>query len=194
MRLHHHSPRDRGAPRHAGRRRTRTGRSRPRASRSSARRREGLARILDRPDALLTSPWLRARQTAAIAAAAWGGSEPKETAALAERLVRGAGRGPRPLPRATRRSRSSATSPGCRSCWRGCSAPEQDERLTFKKGGAALVESRPARRGRLARLVPAPEAAAEAGLRMGKPRADRTRSSPSMRSAWSRAGSVGRRP
>ena len=30
----------------------------------------GLARAYDRPDALLTSPWLRARQTAAIAGAA----------------------------------------------------------------------------------------------------------------------------
>jgi len=43
----------------------------------------GLAQILDRPDALLTSPWLRARQTAAIAADAWGGPEPKATPALA---------------------------------------------------------------------------------------------------------------
>ncbi|HEY8233456.1 MAG TPA: phosphoglycerate mutase family protein, partial [Vicinamibacteria bacterium] len=44
---------------------------------------KGLARILDRPDALLTSPWLRARQTAAIAAEAWGGIEPKPEDALA---------------------------------------------------------------------------------------------------------------
>ena len=29
---------------------------------------EGLAKLVDRPDALLTSPWLRAKQTAAIAA------------------------------------------------------------------------------------------------------------------------------
>jgi len=43
----------------------------------------GLARILDAPDALLTSPFLRARQTAAIAAEAWGGPEPKEASALA---------------------------------------------------------------------------------------------------------------
>jgi phosphohistidine phosphatase len=42
----------------------------------------GLARAFDRPDALLTSPWLRARQTAAIAGAAWK-IEAKETPALA---------------------------------------------------------------------------------------------------------------
>lgn len=41
-----------------------------------------LARVFDRPDALLTSPWLRARQTAAIAGAAWK-IEPKEAKALA---------------------------------------------------------------------------------------------------------------
>jgi phosphohistidine phosphatase len=44
---------------------------------------KGLARIVDRPDVLLTSPWLRAKQTAAIAAAAWGRLEPRETEALA---------------------------------------------------------------------------------------------------------------
>ena len=42
----------------------------------------GLARVVDRPDALLTSPWLRARQTAAIAGAAWK-IEPRDAAALA---------------------------------------------------------------------------------------------------------------
>jgi phosphohistidine phosphatase len=43
----------------------------------------GIARLVDRPDALLTSPWLRAKQTAAIAARAWDRVEPKEAAALA---------------------------------------------------------------------------------------------------------------
>jgi len=43
----------------------------------------GLARLVDRPDALLTSPLTRARQTADIAARAWGGVEPKSTAVLA---------------------------------------------------------------------------------------------------------------
>jgi phosphohistidine phosphatase len=43
----------------------------------------GLARLVDRPDALLTSPWLRAKQTAIIAAGAWGRLVPTETTALA---------------------------------------------------------------------------------------------------------------
>jgi phosphohistidine phosphatase len=42
----------------------------------------GLARLVT-PDALLTSPLLRARQTAAIAAAAWGGLAPTPEPALA---------------------------------------------------------------------------------------------------------------
>ncbi|HXY41004.1 MAG TPA: histidine phosphatase family protein [Vicinamibacteria bacterium] len=43
----------------------------------------GIARLIERPDALLTSPWLRAAQTAAILAKAWRGIEPTETKALA---------------------------------------------------------------------------------------------------------------
>ena len=42
----------------------------------------GLARVV-MPDVLLTSPLRRARQTAAIAAAAWGGLEPTPVPALA---------------------------------------------------------------------------------------------------------------
>ncbi len=45
----------------------------------------GIARLFERPDALLTSPWLRARQTAGILAKAWRGIEPTETEALAGR-------------------------------------------------------------------------------------------------------------
>lgn len=56
---------------------TRQGRAR---FRKAAR---GLARLYDAPDALLTSPWLRAAETAAILAKAWGGVEPKEAKALA---------------------------------------------------------------------------------------------------------------
>src|SRR4029453_17762285 len=44
---------------------------------------EGLARVLDRPDEILTSPWLRALRTAEIAADAWGKIAPKKTPALA---------------------------------------------------------------------------------------------------------------
>ena len=84
---------------------------RPLTPEGEARFREaarGLARAYDRPDALLTSPWLRARQTAEIAGAAWK-IEPKETKALAggtfEQQAAVLDRFP-PTPR----SRSSATS------------------------------------------------------------------------------------
>ena len=43
----------------------------------------GLARIEKRPDVLLTSPLPRARQTAEIAAAAWGKIKPKKAGVLA---------------------------------------------------------------------------------------------------------------
>jgi phosphohistidine phosphatase len=43
---------------------------------------QGLARVVDRPDVLLTSPWRRARETADIAAVAFEGPAPVETAAL----------------------------------------------------------------------------------------------------------------
>ena len=43
----------------------------------------GISRLVDRPQAVLTSPWLRAKQTAAIVARAWDRIEPKEAPALA---------------------------------------------------------------------------------------------------------------
>ena len=48
-----------------------------------------LAQLVPRPDALLTSPLLRARQTAALVAAAWGDIEPVPEAALASESVAG---------------------------------------------------------------------------------------------------------
>ena len=99
----------------------------------------GLARILDAPDALLTSPWLRARQTAAIAADAWGGPQPKLTPALASGSFEEQARvldeyaddetvaifGHEPWV-----SELVARLLGTRA----------SDRLTFKKGGAALLE------------------------------------------------------
>jgi phosphohistidine phosphatase len=55
----------------------------PRGTRRFESAAAGLARALPRPDALLTSPWTRARQTADILAAAWGRLKPKDTPALA---------------------------------------------------------------------------------------------------------------
>jgi phosphohistidine phosphatase len=48
--------------------------------RSAAR---GLARLVPRPDMIFTSPLRRARQTARIAARAWGGPDPVEAVSLA---------------------------------------------------------------------------------------------------------------
>jgi phosphohistidine phosphatase len=100
---------------------------------------KGLARILDRPDALLTSPWLRARQTAAIAATAWGGPEPKETAALAsgsfEALAEVLDRYPEDATVAVFGHEPWVSQLLARILGTG-----DDQRLTFKKGGAALVE------------------------------------------------------
>jgi phosphohistidine phosphatase len=100
---------------------------------------KGLARILDRPDALLTSPWLRARQTAAIAAAAWGGPEPKETAALASGSFDAQAE-------VLDRYAEDATvavfghEPWVSELLARLVGTSHDDRLTFKKGGAALVD------------------------------------------------------
>jgi len=99
----------------------------------------GLARICRRPDVLLTSPLVRARQTADIAAKAWGKIEPVEERALAggtfdqmaaavdkygdQRLVALFGHEPDVSGLVARLVGSSSS-----------------ERFTFKKGGAALVD------------------------------------------------------
>jgi phosphohistidine phosphatase len=100
---------------------------------------KGLARILDRPDALLTSPWLRARQTAAIAAAAWGGIAPVEEKALASGSFEAQARVLDEHP-------EDATvaifghEPWVSELLGRLVGTKAAERLTFKKGGAALVD------------------------------------------------------
>jgi len=100
---------------------------------------KGLARILDRPQALLTSPWLRARQTAAIAAAAWDAPEPKQTQALASGSFEAQAD-------VLDRYPEEATvaifghEPWVSQLLARLLGTRHDERLTFKKGGAALVE------------------------------------------------------
>ena len=99
----------------------------------------GLARVCPRPDVILTSPLVRARQTAEIAAAAWGRVKPRDEKALAggsfeevaaavekhagKKLVVIVGHEPHFSLLLARLL--------------GSDAPE---RLTFKKGGAALVD------------------------------------------------------
>jgi phosphohistidine phosphatase len=100
---------------------------------------KGLARICRRPDVLLSSPLVRARQTADIAAEAWGKVEVTETDALAggsfeqiatavekyadQKLVAIFGHEPDVSTVVARLLGTSSS-----------------ERLTFKKGGAALLD------------------------------------------------------
>jgi phosphohistidine phosphatase len=102
---------------------------------------KGLARIVDRPDAILTSPWARARRTAEIAAAAWGGIEPRDTPALTggdldalQKALAGYGKD------------ATVALVGHEPWLSGLLAhllgTPHDERVAFKKGGAALVEVR----------------------------------------------------
>jgi phosphohistidine phosphatase len=111
----------------------------PRGIRRFREAARGLARICPRPDLLLTSPLVRARQTADILAAAWGKIEPQEEEALAggtfeevaaalqphldRRLVCVVGHEPDVSDLVARLLGTSASN-----------------RLAFKKGGAALVD------------------------------------------------------
>jgi phosphohistidine phosphatase len=99
----------------------------------------GLAGLVDRPDALLTSPLLRARQTAALAAAAWGRIDPDEAPALA-------GGSFEEQAAVLDRYRGDATvaivghEPHLSALLARLIGTRHDDRLAFKKGGAALVD------------------------------------------------------
>ena len=116
---------------------------------------KGLARIADHPAALLTSPLLRAKQTAAIAAAAWGRIEPEDTPALASGSFEA-------LAAALDRHPDDATvavvghEPYVSELLARLLGSRHDDRLGFKKGGAALVEvpGRLAGGGRLVWFLP----------------------------------------
>jgi phosphohistidine phosphatase len=115
---------------------------RPLTPEGEARFREaakGLAALVDRPDALLTSPWRRAKQTAALAAAAWGRVEPKETAALA------GGSFEEQAAVLDRQPKNSTVAvvghePHVSELLARLLGSRADDRLAFKKGGAALVD------------------------------------------------------
>jgi len=138
---------------------------------------KGLARIVDRPAALLTSPLLRAKQTAAIAAAAWGRIEPEDTPALASGSFEA-------LAAVLDRHPGDATvalvghEPHVSALLGGFLGSRHDDRLAFKKGGAALVEvaGRLAGGGRLVWFLPrrcsggcrgSPRAGLSAGVKTG---------------------------
>jgi phosphohistidine phosphatase len=98
----------------------------------------GLARVFDRPDALLTSPWLRARQTAALAGAAWK-VEPAEMEALAggtfEEQAEALDLYPRDAAIAV-----VGHEPYVSDLLARLLGAKRAERLEFKKGGVAVVD------------------------------------------------------
>jgi len=100
---------------------------------------KGLAAIVDRPDALLTSPLLRAKQTASLVAAAWARIEPTETPALA-------GGSFEEQAAVLDRYRGDATvaivghEPHLSALLARLVGSRHDDRLAFKKGGAALLD------------------------------------------------------
>lgn len=99
----------------------------------------GLAAAVARPDVLLTSPLPRARRTAVLAARAWKRIEPKNEEALAGGTFADiAG-----LLNEHRNADLVAIvghEPDLSSLLARLLGTANDERLTFKKGGAALVE------------------------------------------------------
>ena len=111
----------------------------PRGRRRFENAAEGLARALPRPDAVLTSPWKRARQTAEILAAAYGRLEPKDTPALAggsfETLAGVLGAYPQDATVAL-----VGHEPWLSALLARLLGTSKDERLEFKKGGVALVD------------------------------------------------------
>jgi phosphohistidine phosphatase len=115
---------------------------------------KGLARLVDRPRVLLTSPWLRAKQTAAIAGGVWG-LEPKEAAALAsgsfDEQAAVLDRYPKDATVAV-----VGHEPWVSELLARLLGSRHDDRLTFKKGGAALVDvpGRLAEGGSLAWFLP----------------------------------------
>ena len=100
---------------------------------------KGLAAILDPSDVLLASPLLRARQTAEIAAAAWGRVTPRRTPALAggsfEEVAEVVDRF-----RARDLVAVVGHEPSLSALLARLLGTSHEARLAFKKGGAALLE------------------------------------------------------
>src|SRR6185295_7379717 len=100
---------------------------------------EGLARLIKRPDSLLSSPLPRARRTAEIAAKAWGKVEVEDEAALA-------GGSYDQIATALRRFPAESTvavvghEPDLSGLLAKLLGSSRGERFAFKKGGAALVD------------------------------------------------------
>jgi phosphohistidine phosphatase len=133
-------------------------RDRPLTPRGRARFRRaarGLARIADRPDVLLTSPLVRARATADIAAAAFGKVTPRIEPALAREAPGAIVAALQKCPRAALVAVVGHEPALSRLLARMLGADPDDERFAFKKGGAALLDlpDGPAAAGRLCWFV-----------------------------------------
>jgi phosphohistidine phosphatase len=137
----------------------------PRGEQRFRRAAQGLARIVRRPDVLLTSPRPRALKTAEIAARAWGRITPRREPALAT------GR-PESILAVLATCPAEATvaivghEPDLSALLAQLLGSAESRRLTLRKGGAALVELAGAPRdgGRL-RWYLTPELLAALGAR-----------------------------
>ena len=111
----------------------------PKGKRRFRRAARGLARIAPRPDVLLSSPLPRALETAGIAAQAWGRVRPRSEPALAGASV------PRILEVLAAEPADATVvvvghEPTLSALLARLLGTPHDERLTFRKGGAALVD------------------------------------------------------
>jgi phosphohistidine phosphatase len=100
---------------------------------------EGMARVLERPDEILTSPWLRALKTAEIAADAWGKIAPKKTPALADGSFEELAAVLDGYPPASAVA-VVGHEPHLSALLARLLGTKDDERVEFKKGGVAVVE------------------------------------------------------
>ena len=98
----------------------------------------GLARILDRPDVLLTSPLVRAVETAEIAARAFGKLEPRKDKALSHGVNDTLGLLRRQPARAT--VAIVGHEPTLSQLLARLLGGGNAERLAFRKGGVALLD------------------------------------------------------
>jgi phosphohistidine phosphatase len=99
----------------------------------------GLASIVSRPDALWTSPLLRARHTAEIAATVWKKLAARELPALADGDFGGLAAALAELP-ADATAAAVGHEPHLSELLARLLGSKRAECLTFRKGGAALVE------------------------------------------------------
>ena len=100
---------------------------------------KGLSRLVGPPDAILTSPWVRARRTAELAAAAWGAPEPKDTPALTGGEI---GALDKALSAYGKKSTVAIVGhePWLSALLAHLLGTGKEGRVVFKKGGAALVD------------------------------------------------------